>query len=149
MCIYISIYTYVHVYIHDMFPSFHGFSEFASAPFEPQASIPARKLHKLLQKKSHQISRKLWEFLATMKRTLEIAPCARILHLHITHGNMIRFPLQVVPRVWFDQVILKRAPRCSTNLFLKTMIGDMYVYTSIFIYRTHTSHQHSNKKSML
>ena len=24
----------------------------------------------------------LWEFLATMKRTLEIAPCARILRLH-------------------------------------------------------------------
>lgn len=61
------------------------FSEFASAPFEPQASLPENFLQKKLHIKAELLM--LWEFLATMKRTLEIAPCARILRLHITHGN--------------------------------------------------------------
>lgn len=58
------------------------FSEFASAPFEPQASLPENFLKKNRLKAELLM---LWEFLA-MKRTLEIAPCARILRLH-THGK--------------------------------------------------------------
>lgn len=100
------------------------FSEFASAPFEPQASFPENFLQKKLRIKVELLM--LWEFLATMTRTLEIAPCARILRLHITqweippyetmlkYHNMIRVP-QVVQRVRFDQGFRKRALGFSTD----------------------------------